>query len=64
MIAEPRKGGTEPGLSAGFPFFAFLLCSAGELPLRMSQFDPEPPDDDWKCKGRFWNDKLPVEFSG
>jgi hypothetical protein len=20
MIAEPRKGGTEPGLSAGFPF--------------------------------------------
>ena len=21
MIAEPRKGGTEPGLSAGFPLY-------------------------------------------
>jgi hypothetical protein len=33
MIAEPRKGGTEPGLSAGFPFFALLdliqgVCAA------------------------------------
>ena len=26
MIAEPRKGGTEPGLSAGFPIFFSCLA--------------------------------------
>ena len=31
MIAEPRKGGTEPGLSAGFPFdFWLFLAVDGE----------------------------------
>jgi hypothetical protein len=28
MIAEPRKGGTEPGLSAGFPILLILAGAA------------------------------------
>ena len=31
MIAEPRKGGTEPGLSAGFPYFSWLVIGGTSI---------------------------------